>query len=479
MKIKRFIFVVCLVLIVSSFASSMAAGNETVTTVTCKPGALLGNDETLNQICDIAAIRVHSMPEGYGALTLALNDVDTLSILLKLEENGFYLQSQALGVTPLYFSWEDLKTLLMNQLQSGSEMVASDSMFGGEFFQAMLDGTMTEEKAMEMMGIDEGLTSFAADIEAAQTVENGAFSLDGSDVATQKTVTAITTDDMTRAMDLTIVRKLLTNITQMNSPALTGDEVTTAVEEQIAQAKQAIQDGNLNMTVTAYTTDGAFVALECLFSGSMDGATQSMAFTVTKTSIDQAQYFQMKFKLFDGQNEFANQYASLYVSDTFLSGLLRLNTFENEPFLNAAFNCDTSDPAQTSGELSFTSYDAVDIGAGSLLLTFDQQRNDTATDTAIDLYVSEGSVDDIKAALSDTSVIGLRFQTVTQTDTGFFAGLEGAAPDTSVQPLQMTEDELNAYLQAIQQSVMMAVLTVAENLPSDISDSLLQGMGVY
>ena len=479
MKLKRFAFIVCLVLIVSLFASSVAAGNETVTTVTCQPGALLGGDETLTQLCDIAAIRVHSMPEGYGALTLALNGTDTLSFLLKVEESGVYLQSQAFGVTPLYFSWEDLQALITEQMNTNPEMAMAGSMYGNAFFQSMMDGTMSDEQAMEMMGIDEGLMNYISDLQAAQTVETGVFSLDGSDIANQKTVIALTPDDMARAMDLTFVRNILRNQMQAESPSLTEDELTAAVDEQIAQAKQAVQDGNMNVTATVYTADGEFVAMEYLLSSTMDDDMQAMAFTVTKTSIDQAAFIQMKFKLFDAENEYAEQYASLYISDTFVSGQLRLHNFEGEPVLNADFNCDTSDPSETVGEISFTAYDAEDIGTGSLLVSFIQERNDTGKDTALNVYASGGSVEDIKASLTESSVIGFNFQTVTQPDSEFFAGLEGASPDTSVQPLQMTEDELNAYMEAIQQSFMMAVLAVAENLPTEISDSLLEGMGAF
>jgi len=479
MKTKRFAIVVCLILIVFTFSASVAEDQETVTTVTCQPGALLGDIEALDQICDIAAVRVHSMPEGYGALMLVLNDVDTLSVLLKFEENGVYLESQALGVTPLYFSWEDLKTLMTEQMESDPDVLAASSMYGGEFFQAMLDGTMTEEQAMEMMGIDEVFMTFIADIQAAQSVETGAFSLDGSDIASQKTVTELTQDDMIRAMDLTIVRKSISNQIMMESPSLTEEELDAEVDELLAEAKQELEESDLTVTVTTYSSDGAFVAFEFRFSGEMENETGAMTFTVTKTSIDQAEFYQMKFKLSDAQDEYANQYASLYVSDAFVSGKLQLNSFESEPILTAAFNCDTSEPDHMTGEFTATSYDDEDLGLGSLLVTFDRQRNDVSADTAVNLYVSEGSVDDIKAAMNDSGLIGFRFRTIKQPNSGFFAGLEGAAPDTSVQPLQMTESELNAYLQAIQQSMTMSLLTVVENLPPDISDALMQEMGFY
>jgi hypothetical protein len=43
--------------------------------------------------------------------------------------------------------------------------------------------------------------------------------------------------------------------------------------------------------------------------------------------------------------------------------------------------------------------------------------------------------------------------------------------------LQMTDEELNAYMQAVQQSMMMTVMTVIQNLPPDISNALMQSMG--
>ncbi|MFH1879698.1 MAG: hypothetical protein ABIK64_02760, partial [Bacillota bacterium] len=62
---------------------------------------------------------------------------------------------------------------------------------------------------------------------------------------------------------------------------------------------------------------------------------------------------------------------------------------------------------------------------------------------------------------------------------GFFSALQNATPETSVQLLKMSETELNAYMQTAEQTMMMTILTLIDNLPPEISDSLMQGMGGF
>ncbi len=177
MKNKSLILIVCLVLLVFGFTTATAEGTETVTTITCEPGSLLAENTALTQICETAAIRIHSMPENYGAFVLSLNDVDTLKSLFRLEESGIYLQCQMTGPTPLYFSWEDLMNLIMEQLENNPELGEANALFDPDTLQSMLDDSMTDEQVLDMMGVDQEMLDYISEIEALRTVDTGSYTL--------------------------------------------------------------------------------------------------------------------------------------------------------------------------------------------------------------------------------------------------------------------------------------------------------------
>jgi len=482
MKRKSLIFIVSLVLLVFTFATAFAEGTETVTTITAKPGAQLGVDPTAAQIFDTAAIRIHSMPEGYGAFVLSFKDVDAFQSLFRLKEDGVYVQSQSLGIEPLYFSWDDLSKLLKEQLANNPDMTAAGGMFGGDMFQSMLNGSMTEEQALETMGIDAEFMAYISDIQAAQTVETGSFVLEGSDTANQKAVIKLTNDQLARALELNIVRKQMSNQVSMQDPSLTEEEVKTNVDAQLEQAKQAIKNANLNVTLTVYTKDSEFIALQFVLDGAManSGAAESKAgvtLTLTKTTVDTAKFYQMTFKLLEGESEIINQYGSLYLADAYVLGNYKINSMDGTPLVSVDFNFDKSLVDHTTGEFALTMYDGTGSALNSALVVFDQAKSGDTTDTSLDAYIAADSMDMLKADLAKASLISLKFHTVTQPDSGFFSALQNASPETSVQLLKMTPDELNAYMQVMQQNLTMTLVTVINNLPPELSNALMQGMG--
>ena len=455
MKNKIFALLVCLALLVSGFTAAAAQDMETVTTVTLKSGPLMAELQDVAQILDIAAIRIHSMPEGYGAFVLSLNDTDALMSLFKVEQEGVYVQSGIFGTQPLYFSWEDVKDFLMKQMEAYSQAQPSATI-DMDMIQGMMDGSMSEEDMLGMMGVDEEVLALISDFESKKISETGTFWVKGSDKATLKTVTVLTGDDIIRVIDLPIVREQLSNQLMMSDPEASKEDADQMVEEEIAQIKQEIVDANIAMTMTVYTKDDELIAFTFDMAAEMDdynGGTVPIGITetLTRTTIDTAKFYQFSLTMSEAGEEFENQTGSLYVSDTFVSGQYILYAMPDEPLIQAVLNCDKSQPDLTTGELSFTMYDSYTGDAQSVYIMFDQQKAENATDTAIDVYLGD-TVESIKNALNETGLITVKFNTVIQPDSGFFDALKNAAPETSVQMLQMTDAELESYMQTMQQA---------------------------
>jgi hypothetical protein len=265
----------------------------------------------------------------------------------------------------------------------------------------------------------------------------------------------------------------------MDSATSSQVDIATSMDAQLASIKQEILESNITVTVTSYMNDGDFIAMNFVASGEADNVTSGIALTVTTTSVDQAKFYQIKFHLFEGDKEFMNQYGSLYISDDFISGKLLLNSIENEPVFTATLNCDLSEADKTAGELAFSIYNADSTVPETVLVLFNQARTDSTADTGIKLFYGSGTASDVRANLAAMSLISFNINTVSQPDSGYFTDLQAATPDTSVQLLTMTDTELAAYQQAVQQSVTMAMLTVMQYLPADLSNALMQSMGMF
>lgn len=511
MKIKGFILLVLLLLITLGITAAVAQSTETVTTITLQTGALLAEYEDVSQILDIAALRIHSMPEGYGAFALSLNGKDTLQSKFKLESDGIYVQSAMLGQQPLYFTWEDIKAFVMEQMESyiqTQDMLTADEAeifqavldgtlsdeqmdlyaqsplmdmpFDMETLQALMDGSMTDEQIFEMMGIDEELLTLISDIQARQVAETGSFYVEGSDEANLKTVTEITGEDLVRVIDLPMVREMIASQMAALAYDVSQEEIARQVDAQLMEIKQMIAQSNITVTASVYTMDEDFIAFKLDMTAAMDdysGGTVPIGIhvLVTRTSVEDAKFYQLSVKLTEADEEFLNQSGSLFVSDEFITGEYVFYAEPDVPVLEATFNCDRTQADHTTAELGLT---VLENGPQSVFIVMDQQKADNVKDMAIDVHVG-GSIDEIKNTLADTSLITLKLHIVTQEDSGYFAALQNATPETSMQLLTMDETELQTYMQSIQQSMMMTLLSVMENLPPDISNSLMESMGGF
>lgn len=479
---KRLRYIVMIILVLALFAATvaMAEDTETVTTITCKPGTLL-SDDILNQICDTASLRIHSLSDGYGALVLSLGEVDALTNLFRVGEDGFYVQSDLLGEKPLYFSWEELSTLMMDQLQNNPDMEGFNAMMDPTMFQAMMSGEITEdtddETLMSMMNIDEETLNYINGLEESKTVETGTFSLEGSDTANQKSVITLEKEDLLKVFTLPMVRQQMVKQLTMESPELTEEEINAKIDAELAEIDAFITQSNLTLTVTVYTMDEDFVALEYVVSGTGEGSdgapeNETASFTVTKTTVEPGTFYQAKLHLVTGEDDYIPLDGSLYLSDEFVSGKLLVYSDPETPVVTVSFSYDQSEADHVMGEIDATLNDE-STGLVTAILVFDQTKGENVTDTVLDLYFG-GSLDEMKLSLPDYSVITLNLHTVTQPDSGFFASLQNATPEGSVQMTQMTDEELNTYVTGIQQSMMTTLMSIMNNLPPDISNALME-----
>ena len=482
MKRKSLIFLMCLILTVFTMAPAMADDMETVTTITVQPGPLLGADEMLQQIFDIAAISFHSMPDNYGGLVLSLNGNDVLSIALKLVEDGIFAQTEITGQTPLYFCSEDVSAYMMQQMGVTADMQAmndASNTVDVEMWMALMNGSLSQEEAMTLLGIDDDLLTLMNDVESMAIVETGSFAINGSDLADTKTSITMEKEDIVSLLDNPYFRNMILDQMAPMGPmdiTMTEEEMNQELDAALVDAKQEILDGNMRATFAVLTAGDEFVALEIDLSGASDMYDTDINITVTRTTVESAQYYKMSVVISEDDTSFAPVNGTLFMSDDFITGQLTFNNDDSMPMLAMSLNCDTSQPDYTMGELAF---EVNDYGtSNALLIVFDQKRDGDTKDTEINLYVGERK-DEIKASLDSTDLITLNFHTETLPESGMFTALKEATPEASVQLLQMSEDELNAYIQGLEQGFMITLMNALDNLPPELSNQLMQGMSGF
>ncbi|HPF87122.1 MAG TPA: hypothetical protein PK537_03575 [Candidatus Limiplasma sp.] len=478
---KGLIIVICLMLALFSFSTATAAETETVTTITCIPGSLLSEYDVFNQICETAAIRIHYLSDGYGALVLALDDTDVLNNLIRVDENGLYLQSDLLGTSVHYFSWEDLITLYTEQIENSDEMQSFTQMMDSPMFQMMLNGSVNEDMdeadAYAMMGIDEETICYFNDLENSKTIETGTFYFQ-SIVADQKTVMVLTGDDLVDILNLPFMREQIASIEKMSSDGLTDEEVYALADDDLADMRSEFEEINLTLTMTTYTKDNAFVAFDMTIDGDDGYEAAAINLSVTKATIGDAAFYQLNVSIAEDNEIMHSEYGELYLGNDFIAGKYSMNAYADDPILSTTFNCDLTKADSVSGEFTATLYEEYFDEQIAIMLLFDQTRNGDVSDTAIDLFAG-ASVDGIKSALSDASVISLYFHTVVQPDSGYFAALQSATPETSIQLTQMSDEELEEYSAGLEQTMMMSLYTIIENLPPDLSTALSEEIYGY
>ena len=483
MKRKILLLFVSLVLLVYCIPSAIAEEVETITTITVQPGSLLDEYPELKQITDLAAIRFHSMSDNYGAIVLSLSDIDAVQVKMKGTDDGLYLQSDMLGQQPLYFTWDALNEYITEYLEENADFEMVDTPYDMKTMEAMMDGTMTDEQMLEMMGIDNDVVEYITALIESVDVQSGSFTLNGSDEATEKSVFTMTGDDLNTALDLSFVQNMLIEQLTTEYPEASEEELQSSIDMQTEQIKQAVDSLDITVTSTSYTVDDNFIAFELLMDAVMenyDGSITPIGINIqaTKTSIDSAAFYRFSVVLIEGEEEFVNQEGSLYIGDTFITGSYTLYASPDEPIMEAVLNVDLSQPNTMYGELSFSIIDTYYGETQSVLFVFEQAKADAVTNTEVKVFVG-GEVDDIKNALGETDLITLNFSYEELEESDFFADLENATPETSVQLLQMSDEELDVYMQGMEQNLLVTMLTVIDNLPADISEALMQGFSGF
>ena len=507
-------------------------GKEVVTTISFEPGAELAKDQTVADMSKATALRLTKLPGGFGAFAVALSGVDVLTMQMRASDEGVYVQSEILGDKPLYFTMEDLQKGVSDLMKNSGMDEQSMAQFNESFNQMMGAGmimdvksneTLTEEeikqKVFSSIGADDAFIAWVNGLEAKKTVTTGEYTLGDSDKADTKTELILTADDMIALYDTQYVKDQVAKQVKAMDSTLTEEQVNEKTAETLTEVKDEFAKSGFTMPITVYTNGTTdFVAMDMSMSGTFssgdittvtysipvdaadsDDATASVDDTaaadtaapeataapsvptkldvsmqiITKTP-ENGKNYTFTMNMAQDDKSLFTMNANLNRVDQTMTGALAVLDQDGKSVLNLALNGDATDPKHVTGTLEGTVSNGDMNSAFSLAM--DQVVADTTVDTTLSLSYGD-SLDAIKADTEKSLLGALKINMTVQDDSGYFADLGKATPETSLEIMKMSDADLGAYVKTLESNGMQALYKVLANLPASVSEALNSTMG--
>lgn len=489
-------------------SQARADGKEIVTTVSFVPGGMISGDQTVTDLSGATALRFNGMKDGLGAFAVVLSGVDVLSAQLRLQSDGLYVQSETLGSKPLYFTWEDLNKGIISLMQSSGadqatmdqysqsmssmmeqlRILNADAEFTANYSEPLTEEE-TKQRIIQSMGGDESMVNWINGIEAKTVVTKGEFTVDGSDKADTKTVYTIDKNDFATFYDGEYYLQKFSAQLKAKDPSMTDEQALQAAKEEIAMISKALLDAETQMVVTVYTAADEFVAMEMGLSAMADASdaqptattsepktvvaeeSKKVAITVAgqltrKTDGDQKAYQGMITITQDGKDVAYIDGSVTYDKQKAVAELDVLDE-QSSPVLTLDYTANYADESHKTAELEGTAY--IDGDSYAFMLNADKAIGDQTIDLSLTLAFAT-NLEDIKATPDAYTLGTLKVNTVIQEDSGTFASLKEATPETSLDVMKMTEEQLQSYLTTLQVNAYDVFYKVYSNLPESLSE---------
>lgn len=519
-------------------SQARADGKEIVTTVTFVPGGMISGDQMVTDLSSVAALCFSGMKDGLGAFAVVLSGVDVLSAQVRVQPDGLYVQSETLGSQPLYFSWEDVNKGIISAMQSSgadqatidqySQSVASvmeqiSAINWDEETLANDTKPATEEEVkqqiIQTMGGDESLVNWINGIEAKAVETKGEFTVDGSDKADTKTTYTLDKNDFAEYYNGEYYVTQIATQLKASDASMTDEQARQAAKDQIAEIQKELIEADTQMVVTVYTAADEFVAMEIGFSAMVDAsdvqqteATSDLTTvaaeettsdqktvmaeeatsdptTVTaeenkKVAITMAGQLTLKTdgdqKAYQGMMTVSqDSKAVLYIDGNVTydkeKAVAELDVLDEQssPVMTLDFTGNYADETHKTAVLEGTVYS--EGTSYACMLNADKVVGDQTIDLSLTAAFAT-NLEDIKATPDAYTVGTLKVNIAVQDDSGLFNTLKEATPATSMDVMNLTEEQLQSYLTTLQVNAYDVLYKVYTNLPKSISDQFASMM---
>jgi hypothetical protein len=479
---------------------AMGAGRSVKTTVTFEPGAMLTQDTSLSPIADLLkALRLETVTQqNEGAVQiqadLFLQDKPSLTYTEQVENGQIHIKSNLFGDKAISFTPEEYMQLFITQMeaQGTDEAVITTYKAYMEMYASLMNGELPKLPEFDEKSLQEDLvsplTEWFTKLVSAPEVTTGTFENEKHDAATVQMVYSLSAEQIADLLTIAAnwagkdvnLDTLLAYVSTMNPDA--GD--LTKSKADIQESLKAMPEAFLKeaapsipepFTVTTWTNDqGALVALEInagffgedktkpqdtILAGyyvktEADGVNTEVTLDVTSGT----DAFAFKVSAKDAAANDAQWQVALNVKQMGMDAFgMKLDYAGKKETTGTTvkdswkLNAEISNFGQVQGVLLDNTTNTAPSGA------------DVKADGKLDIYLTGQSAP--AASIIYSTVTGEPVEVP-------------AIGEDSVRPGKMTAEELQAWSQELNMSMMMQLSQIMQNLPSSVL-TMINGTTTY
>lgn len=448
-------------------ALPLAALADTQHTLTIIPGDDMATIPAVADLFDVLSLTV-TPGDKAGALTLTVDDTDIATLAMSADTTGLYVHSNLLSDDVLYVTWDDafafLTQVMISVMEAKGEKVDAATRealeTGMQQYKTVilsgLDSTdavasfspTTREEAMEMMskmfGDDPKMMEYVEGIYNKMTVEDGSFTDDERDPADQKYTLTLDKEDLLKVCDSNYMRDTITTAISSSESSLSEAEIAKKVDEALEEVRKMYSEGEYQLDMTVYTAnDGeTLIGMEMGMNMKMSSGDKSMTMTMNANydRLTSEAGVSHKGDMSMGMNE-----------DDGIQLLLDLNKGVD---------------GNTTGLAGMM----VDDDALTVTLSAKPIGNDGRERVAA-IYLREDATAIIAPAASERPLITFKITSGPATGDKLSA-IEKATPDSSVNVMKLSAEEMQTLVSDISGRCMQALYTAMGKLPDSVLNML-------
>ncbi len=492
----------------------LAACADTQHTLTIIPGdeSVSIQDEAVKDLLDVLSF-TFTTGERSGAMTLTLDDTDIATVALGADETGVYVQSNLLGDDVFYTTWDETWDELFDTLNDAlkSSVSAQAAANGEEIDEEMLEavdatldaykmqvkaaiaaaaeGTPSKAQTSEevlatverMFGDDPGMVAFYENILGLMNFEEGEFADESRDTAGGKVSWVMTGKDIAPICDTKYMRSMVESIVKSEDNTLEEAELEAKIDETLEQIRKIYEESDMSISMDVFTTDEGETPV---------GMLMDMSMVVTEDDETAEVSMNMNYDRLTGENDVSHR-AEMSMFVTTDDDIVRVSmdfgydcvNVENGVSHTAEFIMRGKDSVKE--ELMEASFELVQgkdgVSDGSLALFADGtqitfvyhgENVENARQRSLALYSRENASTIIPPAASERPLITFALVS-SEADTATLEAIEMATPETVVNVMKLSVEEVNEILSDVYVRVMQAMYLGMSKLPA----SFLRLMG--
>lgn len=483
--------VLCLMLALALPLTSLAATDITLKIIPGNEVASL--DERVKPILDSLNLRV-TVEDASALLALESTSGEVASAGIRADEQGFYVASAFLGDRVLYFTVEDISAFVVEMMrQSGADEEAI-----AQFEQAIAQATMStgaqnvtgnsitsimnmddvdEMTAEELYANDPAMLQFMENIENKMVVTEGNFTDPAFNPATTKTEVVMTSEDMMLIFDSEMVKEIYGSMAQAGG--MTADDLIKMVKDVFSQL-------DMTYNIVAYTNgdDLCAMQMDMIMKGDVTLETTDAN---GKTSTETANFdttMDLDVNVLTA-GEVDNMVITTVMTDKASSDSpetigFDMNIADDDATDTVAFDGKLTEAENTvlqfQGAVAEAEDDAISGWVGILAdneqvtFTFNGKETNDVYDGMLSIYARTDCTAIVEPTWSDNALISFAVQVKDVETPELLKKLNVATPATSVQLLQMDQDQFSNEVSAISGDAMGALFTGLGNLPSELME---------